>query len=688
MPMPALTTPSTEQRATGLGGAIGCSFRQAHNDLIFVEFAGRLSRLSLVRPVAATVSSGTATLQGTWLFDFDAGHEGTSGDVWWEQHTATRRSLEPSGGARIVNLGHVNYANVTPALLQTLAYGSVGINGNNDASNKLTPGDVFAVRTNLGNYAKVQVVSYGYDLHITWTTYRLASAYQVIGTGYNQPEDVVVTADETHAYVTERSGNLLRVDLSNANRGAAAVVHGGMTAPHQIALDEARNVAHVVEFASPGRLLRIDLGSGAATTVVPDLTNPIGLLVTSDAAFAYVTEQLSGGHGRLSRIELSTGRREILFTSSDAPLFFLRWADPGEGSFLVPERDPGDQIWLVDLTHAPVQVTKLVEGTAFRPSSLAVLAASDLLVCCDSEIDEIGLGASSIYRASGDIMLGIGHVPATSIVGGYATTDPGYFFQVKDSPFGGSLPTMVNHDRAYSEGARYYKVFIDGVEQRQPFSDYRWDNPTNRFVLRTVSPSATGFFAVRSPAELWYNHFLGYYADSSGLTNALHTIGIRLYSAANAASEIGNLTDPGRTVAVKVDNRWPTAVINTILHDGTAVGTCAVVTSGSSRFSFDVTASDPDGHLKSWYLGAMWGDNASAAVASDTYANHLGGAPIWAGISGLVTPPAPGWDANDGTWPSTHCAHTFYLDVWDRVIDGWSYIHEAGYHKSITILLP
>ena len=93
MPTPVLTTPSTEQRATGLGGAIGCSFRQAHNDLIFVEFAGRLSRLSLVRPVAATVSSGTATLRGTWLFDFDAGHEGTSGDVWWEQHTATRRSL-------------------------------------------------------------------------------------------------------------------------------------------------------------------------------------------------------------------------------------------------------------------------------------------------------------------------------------------------------------------------------------------------------------------------------------------------------------------------------------------------------------------------------------------------------------------------------------------------------------------
>ena len=259
------------------------SFRQAHNDLIFVEFAGRLSRLSLARPVAATVSSGTPTLRGTWLFDFDAGHEGTSGDVWWEQHPRPGAAWRRAAGTdRQPGPCQLRKRHARPAADAHLR--DAGINGNNDATNLLTPGDVFAVRTNLGNYAKVQVVSYGYDLHLTWTTYRLASAYQVIGTGYNQPEDVVVTADETHAYVTERSGNLLRVDLSNANRGAAAVVHGGMTAPHQISLDEARNVAHVVEFASPGRLLRIDLGSGAATTVVPDLTNPIGLIVTSDAA--------------------------------------------------------------------------------------------------------------------------------------------------------------------------------------------------------------------------------------------------------------------------------------------------------------------------------------------------------------------------------------------------------------------
>ncbi|MCY7279034.1 MAG: hypothetical protein LH702_36185 [Phormidesmis sp. CAN_BIN44] len=39
-------------------------------------------------------------------------------------------------------------------------------------SNSLTNGNVFAVRTNSGNFAKVQVLSYGYDLQVQWVTYR------------------------------------------------------------------------------------------------------------------------------------------------------------------------------------------------------------------------------------------------------------------------------------------------------------------------------------------------------------------------------------------------------------------------------------------------------------------------------------------------------------------------------------
>ena len=70
---------------TGLGGAIGCDLRRAQNQLLFVEYNGKLSRLNLFR-TGTIVSSGTTVLHGTWLFDFDAGVEVASSataEVWW-----------------------------------------------------------------------------------------------------------------------------------------------------------------------------------------------------------------------------------------------------------------------------------------------------------------------------------------------------------------------------------------------------------------------------------------------------------------------------------------------------------------------------------------------------------------------------------------------------------------------------
>jgi hypothetical protein len=43
---------------------------------------------------------------------------------------------------------------------------------------------------------------------------------------------------------------------------------------------------------------------------------------------------------------------------------------------------------------------------------------------------------------------------ATHLPGGYAdtTADPSYFYQVKDCPFGGTLPLMINWEHARSHG--------------------------------------------------------------------------------------------------------------------------------------------------------------------------------------------------------------------------------------------
>lgn len=693
------------QLATGLGGAIGSNYRRSRNQLYFVEFNGKVSRLDLVRPLAATVSQGTTVLKGTWIFDCETGALGGDlsgpGDIWWEQQTATERRMAPVAGAKIVNLGVVDFNAITYAELQNLNYGTTPIPGNADATNKLVTGDVFAVMTNAGNFAKVKVVNYGYNMTIQWVTYRLGSRYRVLGTGYNQPEDIVVRSDERYAYVTERAGNLLRVDLMNANRAAATVVSTGMTAPHQIALDEAHNQAYVVEFATPGRLLRIDLTSGAQTVLVNNLERAIGLLITQDLQFAYISEQTTGpDSGRVSRMNLITKNREVLIKGLTNP-FFMTWTDAGESGILIAERDPANRASLIDLTQVPVGIRYVATGIPIRPSSIAVMTPNQILVCSDTEINQLDM-TSAVYQPTGPMLLGIGHVPVSRIsrtlpvsnpnIDGYADTsvDPTYFFQVKDAPFGGTLHVMFNHERAFSEGARFYKLLVDGVEILQSWSDYKWSTSANSFILQSITPSATGFYTVRQPNELWYNHWLGYMLGTSGLTNGLHTIAVKLFASQSAASEIGNVNTPGRTMVVQIDNRLPQATIDQILHDGGVVGTCAIVDSGSDAFTFRITAQDPEQHLLSWTLGAVWGDNRSGLVDSDSYSNHVASNKKWAGISGIVpvVRPSP-WHATVAGDPtSRRCAHTFYLDVWDRVINGYGYIHYSRYTKSITIMLP
>src|SRR5262245_43040928 len=129
---------------SGLGGAIGCDLRRSQNQLLFVEYNGKLSRLNLFR-TGTIVSSGIGLLHGTWHFDFDAGAQVTnvaSADVWWRQKTAVLRELEPQNGATLVNLGAVNFASITPDTLASLTYSSSPIIGNNDATNKLKTNDV------------------------------------------------------------------------------------------------------------------------------------------------------------------------------------------------------------------------------------------------------------------------------------------------------------------------------------------------------------------------------------------------------------------------------------------------------------------------------------------------------------------------------------------------------------------
>jgi hypothetical protein len=123
---------------------------------------------------ATVVSSGTGTIPGTFLFDVDTGAVTQTGaDLFWEQQTAVQRRMVPVSGATLVNLGVRDFDSLTGKELSKLNYAAAPIPANDDATNQLVNGDVFAVHSTDGNFAKVKVVSYGRDLGVQWATFRV-----------------------------------------------------------------------------------------------------------------------------------------------------------------------------------------------------------------------------------------------------------------------------------------------------------------------------------------------------------------------------------------------------------------------------------------------------------------------------------------------------------------------------------
>jgi len=597
--------PTPVQLVTGLGGAIGCDFRRAQNQLVFVEYNGKLSRLNLFR-TGTVVSSGTIVLKGTFTFDLDTGVEGGTGpnfDIWWEQKTAVIRDMAPMNTARLVNLGAVDFTSLTPDALSSLTYSTTPIDGNNDPSNKLVTGDVFAVVTTSGNYAKVKVVAYGYDMTIQWTTYKLDPLYAVLGTGYTNPEDVKASADGTHVYITERSGDLVKVALATPNRASAAVVCSGLNSPQQLYLDEAAGYAYVVEYvATGGKLWQIKLSTGAKTALLSNLQFAVGVAITADGQYAYISEQTTGpDKGRVSKFQLSSGTRVPIATGLTAP-FFLTWLDSSQTALLLPQRDPSNTILLISLTAGTAQV--IATGVATRPSSVAVVSTAELLICTDQTVESYDFSLAS----SGPLLMGIGFVPFDKVVSipgpnlGLANTtvDPTYFYQVKNTPFGGTLPLMINHQRASSDGDIYYRVKVDGVVHTDAWTDEFWNGV--EYVAVTTSPITIsgnpGYYPVRPISQLflWMNPSLGDLLDSTGLSNGNHTLSVEFSNAG------GTVLETSAPLTLRVDNNRCGATVATPVLESTppstADPTCGLlhyVTKNATPVSMVFTATHPNG---------------------------------------------------------------------------------------------
>src|SRR5215831_1056280 len=316
-------------------------------------------------------------------------------------------------------------------------------------------------------------VEYGGNLS---KTNPLSPAHTVLGTGYANPEDVELSADGLHAYITERAGNLVKVSLASPNRSAATVVASGMTAPQQMALDEAHNTAYVVEYAPSGHLYQISLTSGVKTAIAVTLNNAVGLVVTDDGQYAYVSEQTSPS-GRIRKIRLSDGAATVIASGFVAP-FFLTFEDAGETSLFLAERDPANRVTRVDLITNLTSV--VASGFSSRPGAVALMSSSRMLVHGETTLSIVDFVP---FVALGPLFMGFGFIPFDKVIQtagpneGLAdtTTPPGYFYQVKNTPFGGTLPIMINYPAATAIGATHYRIKVDGVIRLDSWTDEKWN---------------------------------------------------------------------------------------------------------------------------------------------------------------------------------------------------------------------
>lgn len=509
----------------------------------------------------------------------------------------------------------------------------------------------------------------------------------VVASGFSHPEDVALDVATHTGYVTTRddvgtTGALWRVDLTT---GTKSLVTFNLGAPQQIALDDALNTAYVVGY-DVGRLWRIDLTTGVKVPVISGLNHPVGVAMKADRTLAYVTEQ---GTSSVAELDVATGTRvRDVATGLTAP-FFLAWSDPAEISLYVVERDPANTVARIDLVTATT--ASVVTGLPWRPSAIAVSQANGAVyVTTDSKLELVQLAELPMGEP---VFLGVGHVPSTSITDGYATTDPGYFFRVTHSPFGGTLNILGNLSNFKSLGATYYRVLVTPpggtpTPLNLSWNAYRWNPSTNKFELTPVAPESgtDGYYEI--PPEYptapyrWYPSFLMMRWPSS--TNGLYVFTVEIYEKTGATfTSLTHLLPAGKnSLNLLIDNTPIDVDVVAVrqLPAGTTVGACAIVSTGANSYDFRVRAYDPEHHLLSYRLTALWGHNQSALIASDSYASNVDaeGPYLWSGVINALVP-SGGWSA------SCNCAHTFYLHAWKRTINGYNYIIRGNAHQSVTI---
>ncbi len=479
-----------------------------------------------------------------------------------------------------------------------------------------------------------------------------------VHTGLFYPVSVALL-DNTYAYVTSRDGRLYKCAL-NANTHSELLT--GLGLPWQIAIDSPSATAYVTN-ANTGNLWKVSLWGASKTLVTTGLTRAWGVAMSADAQTAYITDG-----SRLMRFNLATQALTEVATGIDG-ITTLEWADDARSALYVVDTATS-RVRRVDLSTSPATVSHV----AYLPATAnAVSRGSNpnvVYAVSNGSLNQILLASSNA-----PVITRVGHIPSTQIdaITGRATTDPAYFFYVKNASFGGSPHLFLNYPNLRNLSVASYRVFVDNnaMAERASWNNYKWNGST--FVLTPVAPDANGFYAVPSAADTWAIPDLGFILDTLKLSTGRHLITVKTYDAAK------NLLATQGQVMLQVDNSGPTMHIDEISHDGSPVDACALITSGSATLDFTFTASDAQGHLFNYALTDSWGHGKSAVITSDQYHGVHDSVSTWSGVSGATV---------SYTLSCAQCAHAFTLSGYSNTTNGFGYIQQASDSEHIAVYLP
>lgn len=143
--------------------------------------------------------------------------------------------------------------------------------------------------------------------------------------------------------------------------GVSTLIALDLLSPRQISLDPVANVAYVVgsgtAAAHSGCLWRIDLTTGAKTTILGRLDHPSGLLVSAERTRAYVSEPDTAS---VAVIDIASGARIGAVGSVKHPSY-LTWAESDERSLYVVAQEQRIEILRLDrqTSDAEIVITAL-----------------------------------------------------------------------------------------------------------------------------------------------------------------------------------------------------------------------------------------------------------------------------------------------------------------------------------------